>query len=73
MVVAWTMRFRRVCFNVFFTTKGTRGTGIGMMLTKKIIEVHKGEIHFASQRGKGTSFVIRLPRLSAAEEETVDF
>ncbi len=49
-------------FKRFFTTKGTRGTGIGLMLTKKIIEAHRGEIRVASERGKGTSFVIRLPR-----------
>jgi signal transduction histidine kinase len=49
-------------FQRFFTTKGTRGTGIGLMLTKKIIEAHRGEIRVASERGKGSSFVIRLPR-----------
>lgn len=52
-------------FQRFFSTKGTRGTGIGLMLTKKIVEAHKGEIRVASQRGKGTSFIIRLPRRAA--------
>lgn len=49
-------------FQRFFTTKGTRGTGIGLMLTKKIIEAHGGEIRVESLKGKGSSFLIRLPR-----------
>jgi signal transduction histidine kinase len=50
-------------FQRFFTTKGTRGTGIGLMLTHKIIEAHQGEICVESQIGKGSTFLIRLPRL----------
>ncbi|MDX9788765.1 MAG: response regulator [Desulfobacterales bacterium] len=58
-------------FQRFFTTKGTRGTGIGLMLTKKIIEAHRGEIRVASEKGKGTSFVIRLPRVTKASVNDV--
>jgi signal transduction histidine kinase len=55
-------------FQRFFTTKGTRGTGIGLMLTKKIIEAHRGEIRVSSEKGKGSSFIIRLPRHLAVSE-----
>lgn len=48
-------------FESFFSTKGTHGTGIGLMMTKKIIDQHGGSIEVFSEKGKGTSFVIRLP------------
>jgi len=48
-------------FRRFFSTKGSRGTGLGLMITKKIINEHKGAIEFDSEKGKGTRFVIRLP------------
>ena len=48
-------------FRRFFSTKGSRGTGLGLMITKKIIDEHQGAIEFDSEKGKGTRFVIRLP------------
>ena len=48
-------------FQGFFSTKGTRGTGFGLMMTKKIIEQHGGEIDVQSKRGHGTTFLFRLP------------
>jgi len=47
-------------FNSFFSTKGRSGTGIGLMLTKKIVDTHGGEIGVQSTAGK-TDFTIRLP------------
>ena len=48
-------------FQGFFSTKGTRGTGFGLMMTKKIIEQHGGEIDVQSKKGHGTTFFFRLP------------
>ncbi len=48
-------------FQRFFSTKGSRGTGLGLMITKKIIDEHQGAIEFDSEKGKGTRFVIKLP------------
>jgi signal transduction histidine kinase len=48
-------------FKGFFSTKGTRGTGIGLMMTKRIVERHGGRIQLTSGRGTGTCFTIRLP------------
>lgn len=53
---------KKKIFQSFFSTKGTDGTGIGLMITKKIIDEHKGEIEAQSKPGAGCTFVIRLPR-----------
>lgn len=49
-------------FRSFYTTKGTGGTGIGLMMTKNIIDKHRGEIHAWSEQGIGSRFTIRLPK-----------
>jgi signal transduction histidine kinase len=49
-------------FQSFFSTKGTDGTGIGLMMTKKIVDQHSGEICVSSEKGVGSTFSIRLPR-----------
>lgn len=48
-------------FKNFFSTKGSFGTGIGLMLTKKIVDEHNGFIGFESEEGAGSVFTIRLP------------
>ena len=48
-------------FTSFFSTKGHRGTGLGLMVTRKLIEEHNGSIDVNSQPGKGTTITIRLP------------
>jgi len=45
----------------FFTTKGDRGTGLGLDISRRIIEGHNGSISCSSESGKGTTFIILLP------------
>jgi signal transduction histidine kinase len=52
---------RKRLFQRFFTTKGERGTGIGLMLTQTIVHRHGGTIEVASRPGKGSCFTIQLP------------
>lgn len=48
-------------FTVFFSTKGSKGTGLGLPVTQKIIEEHGGRIDVASEPGKGTTFTLCIP------------
>ncbi len=59
-------------FTNFFTTKGLGGSGLGLLMTKKIIQEHGGFIEYESEPGQGTVFRIRLPRnrLPAPPAET---
>ncbi len=50
-------------FQEFFSTKGTTCTGIGLMMTKKIIDEHHGLIKAESEKGIGSEFIIRLPEI----------
>jgi len=47
-------------FNPFFTTKD-KGAGLGLALTRKIIEDHRGTIEVHSEKGMGTTFTLNLP------------
>lgn len=48
-------------FQPFFTTKASKGSGLGLSVTYGIISRHNGMIKFDSEVGKGTTFYIRLP------------
>jgi two-component system sporulation sensor kinase A len=48
----------------FFTTK-EKGTGLGLMITYKIIENHKGSMSIESELGQGTVFTLKLPSAEA--------
>jgi signal transduction histidine kinase/HAMP domain-containing protein len=49
-------------FTRFFSTKPGRGTGLGLMVVKKIVEEHGGTLAIESEPGRGSTFQIRLPR-----------
>ncbi len=49
-------------FGRFFSTKGGKGTGLGLLVTQKIVDEQGGNISFESELGKGTTFTMRFPK-----------
>jgi len=49
-------------FTVFFSTKGSRGTGLGLFIAKKAVDQHGGRIGAVSEPGQGSVFRIWIPR-----------
>ena len=62
---------RTKVFDPFFTTKAVgKGTGQGLAIAHSVIvQKHRGSIHFESEDGKGTTFVIRLPWIERSESQ----
>jgi signal transduction histidine kinase len=58
---------KRKVFRSFFSTKGSKGTGLGLMITEKIVREHGGEIDLETRPGAGTRFILRLPRKDYTE------
>ncbi len=52
-------------FRPFVSTKGARGTGLGLAVSRKILREHGGDIVAHSQPGQGSVFLLRLPLRSA--------
>ena len=50
-------------FNIFESTKGARGTGLGLAVSEKIIHEHGGEIRVESRPGEGCRFELSWPRI----------
>jgi signal transduction histidine kinase len=52
---------KKKLFEPFVTYGKKHGTGLGMAITKKIVNEHKGDIFVESELGKGTTITIKLP------------
>lgn len=59
------------CLEPFFSTKGERGTGLGLSMVFGIIQRHAGKLDIQSEPGRGTTFLITLPPHLAAHVEAV--
>ncbi len=55
-------------FTVFVSRKGGRGTGLGLPVTRKILEEHGGQVHVDSTVGQGSRFTLDLPATPPAPE-----
>lgn len=52
---------REKLFSLFFSSKGIKGTGLGLFISNKIVDKHGGDIAVDSEPGRGTRFTVRLP------------
>lgn len=59
-------------FNIFESTKGARGTGLGLAVSRKILREHGGEITVESEPGAGCRFVLSWPRQPEEEPRGFD-
>ncbi len=48
-------------YDIFYTTKGSQGTGVGLSMAYRIIKDHNGNMNVESEIGKGTRFTVSLP------------
>ncbi|MCG8565204.1 MAG: ATP-binding protein [Desulfobacterales bacterium] len=49
-------------FTIFFSSKGNKGTGLGLFIANKVIRQHRGEVKVRSSMEKGTKFIVKIPR-----------
>jgi signal transduction histidine kinase len=55
-------KIRSQMFEPFVTTKPEgKGTGLGLSTVLMVLERHHGRIHYTTEEGRGTAFVVRLP------------
>jgi signal transduction histidine kinase len=52
-------------FTLFVSTKGSKGTGLGLTVSRKILREHGGDIHASSRVGGGSTFVLEFPLQTA--------
>ena len=57
---------REKIFNLYFSTKG-KGSGIGLAVTYRVVQMHGGTIEISSEVGKGTTFHLKFPAIERVE------
>jgi signal transduction histidine kinase len=63
------VEMRDKIFNLYFTTK-TKGSGIGLAMTYRVLQLHNGALEFESEVGKGTTFRLVLPLMESRGQES---
>jgi signal transduction histidine kinase len=63
---------REKLFSLFFSSKGIKGTGLGLFISNKIVDKHGGSIGVDSEPGRGTRFEVRLPLVASPSIKSED-
>ena len=58
-------------FNLYFTTKKT-GSGIGLAMSYRVLQLHNGALNFETEVGRGTTFRLLLPLIEAKQHEPAE-
>ncbi len=64
--------FERFYSRATDVSKEVGGTGVGLFLTKSLVELHDGEIWFTTEVDKGTTFFVKLPKVAGEDRPTQD-
>ncbi|MCK5838089.1 MAG: HAMP domain-containing histidine kinase, partial [Desulfobacula sp.] len=64
---------RNKMFTLFFTSKGSQGTGLGLFIAHRVIKYHGGIVDVESEQGKGSRFCICLPFQKPDNTKIVEF
>jgi signal transduction histidine kinase len=56
-------------FSLFFSSKGSKGTGLGLYIASDVVHQHGGQIFVDSTLGEGTEFRVELPRKYVKKEQ----
>ena len=60
---------REKIFDLFFSSKGSNGTGFGLFITRNIVAQHGGTINVVSAKKRGSIFIIRVPAPDVPEDK----
>lgn len=69
--VGMSAEIKKKLFTPFFTTKGSRGFGMGLSVSYGIINRHGGRIEVISEPAKGSTFIIRFPVAKKGQEQVI--
>jgi signal transduction histidine kinase len=56
-------------FNLFYSTKESKGTGLGLFITQRIVSQHGGSLAVTSRPGEGARFKVSIPRNGNVSED----
>lgn len=57
-------------FTLFFSSKGSKGTGLGLFISNHVVKAHGGSIVVESEPGKGSVFTVQIPRVQPEMENS---
>jgi signal transduction histidine kinase len=60
---------REHLFTLFYSSKGDRGTGLGLYISNKVVRQHGGSIRVESTLGQGSRFIVQIPKIPPGDDQ----